>query len=73
MGLFFNRKAVTFDPAPFRLAATQESAHSIADFLSGEGFIDSDLQGYTTTESLLRTVHPELIPTVVASGWSALT
>lgn len=34
MGLFFNRDAFTFDPAPFRMAASVENAQDLANWLS---------------------------------------
>ena len=56
MGVFFNKQAVTFDQAPFRLSATQATAATIASYIAARGYgTDPDLAGFTTTESTLAT------------------
>lgn len=57
MGVFFDKPAVTFDPAPFRLAATPSMAASIAVYLRrNSNFpLDADLASYTATTALLST------------------
>jgi hypothetical protein len=52
MGAFFNKDAYTFDPAPFRLAATRDVADEVEEYLVSRGLpVDPELQSYTTVES----------------------
>jgi YD repeat-containing protein len=53
MGVFFDQKAVTFDPAPFRLLVTKSNAEAIAAALTQPPYsypIDTNLATYSTTE-----------------------
>ncbi|TNH20652.1 calcium-binding protein [Testudinibacter sp. TR-2022] len=50
-GVFFDKPAITFDPAPFRLAATEAMAKNIATVLRQLGYEeDQDLNAYHTVE-----------------------
>jgi Ca2+-binding RTX toxin-like protein len=50
MGVFFNKPAVTFDPAPFRKAATPENREKLIDWLAGNGYgIDKNLLTFSST------------------------
>jgi hypothetical protein len=52
MGVFFDKPAYTFDPAPFRLAATKQASTSVAQYLVQQGLpVDAALNSYTTVES----------------------
>lgn len=67
MGVFFDKQAITFDPAPFRLAATQANAHALASMLAAshpEWPVDSDLAGYHTREGLFGLSVPGLASVV---------
>jgi len=65
MGVFFNQKAVTFDPAPFRLLATQDNARKVAAALKSNGFgSDAMLDYYTTTEQSVATAIPDIAAVV---------
>ncbi len=77
MGVFFNKPAVTFDPAPFRLTATQTTAQTLRNYLyspqstgvfpSREAFaVDTDLAGFTNSEELLANANPALYASVAA-------
>src|SRR5712671_405347 len=69
MGVFFNKEAVTFDPAPFRLSATLDMAHKVdADLINKHLAFDADLESYVTTESSLAVAIPDLIQKILASG-----
>jgi hypothetical protein len=69
MNIFFDKQAVTFDSAPFRLSATQSFANGMQQYLQAQGFPpDADLAGYTTTESLLLQARPDLAGAVAAIG-----
>lgn len=49
MGVFFNKLAMTFDPAPFRSTASMSVRDSIASYLSVNGGItDADLASFTS-------------------------
>ena len=48
MGVFFDKKAVTFDQAPFMAAATKTNAVILSELLSSDGYTDSDLDSYYT-------------------------
>ena len=53
MGVFFDKQAVTFDPAPFRMAVTQQSATEVKAYLARshpEWPVDADLASFTTIE-----------------------
>jgi Ca2+-binding RTX toxin-like protein len=53
MGVFFDKPAYTFDPAPFRLAATKQVSTSVAQYLLQQGLpVDAALGSYTTVESI---------------------
>lgn len=57
MGVFFDKPALTFDPAPFRLAAAQNVADKVAAYLSANGYLpDADLATYHTDEQPLAAV-----------------
>lgn len=64
MGVFFNKQAVTFDQAPFRLAATLDNAQALQSFLTTATPTrpayapDPDLAAYTTTEEPLGVAMP---------------
>ena len=77
MGVFFNKPAVTFDPAPFRLTATQSTALTLRNYLyipqspgifptRGAFSLDADLTSFTNTEQLLAIANPALYQSVVA-------
>jgi len=69
MGLFFDKQAVTFDPAPFRLSATPSMARDINLYLRRAGFpIDDDLASYEATVIPLGTAvagSPEWISAIL--------
>jgi trimeric autotransporter adhesin len=75
MGVFFDLPAVTFDPAPFRAAATQENATAIANMLanvpygSGKLFTAAQLQVVRDFQSsgTRVTLGPGLL--TLAFGW----
>jgi Ca2+-binding RTX toxin-like protein len=48
MGVFFDEQAVTFDPAPFRLSATETTRTALAAFLWSRGFTDQDLLNFSS-------------------------
>jgi hypothetical protein len=51
MGVFFDRPAVTFDPAPFRLLAIKSSVQPAASALRDAGFADDAmLKAYETSK-----------------------
>jgi Ca2+-binding RTX toxin-like protein len=55
MGVFFNKQAVTFDPAPFRNAATQVNAVALMALLFGTGYgLDTDLATFYALPFFLR-------------------
>jgi len=63
MGVFFNKRAVTFDPAPFRLTATLDNATDIETYLAAkypEWPADADLASFTTVENFVGNVLPAL-------------
>ena len=66
MGVFFDKPAVVFDTAPFRLAATRENAADLQTYLTSPtkdrlAFApDSDLAGFTNSEEILLTANPTL-------------
>lgn len=62
MGVFFNKNAITFDPAPFRLAATQAIAKSLAKELP----TDVDLAAFQADETPISIALPNLIPALLA-------
>ena len=77
MGVFFNKPAVTFDPAPFRLTATQSTALTLRNYLyipqspgifpaRGAFALDDDLTSFTNTEQLLAIANPALYQSVAA-------
>jgi hypothetical protein len=69
MGVFFNKPAVTFDPAPFRLAVAKANANEVAAYLATrhpEWPADTDLGSYTTTEGLVGVHAPTLSAAVAA-------
>lgn len=72
MGVFFNKQAVTFDPAPFRLAATLDNAQNLQQFLTtatptrSAYAVDPDLATYTTTEEPLTVAMPVLAAKLAA-------
>ncbi|SUO97863.1 lipase family protein [Suttonella ornithocola] len=69
MGVFFNKKAYTFDPAPFRLAATEKVAHAVANYLTKLGYqSDIDLEGYYTIEQPLNSVKT-LLNTILGNDF----
>ena len=49
MGVFFDKKAVTFDAAPFRAAASSTNQSGLIGALSAAGYSDSDLNSYVTS------------------------
>lgn len=52
MGVFFDKPAYTFDPAPFRLAASKQVSLGVATYLAQRGLpVDAALTSYTTQES----------------------
>lgn len=54
MSMFFNEKAVTFDPAPFLLSAVKDNAVKLYNYLINKGYSVSSLSSlnsYTTLES----------------------
>ena len=80
MGVFFDKPAVTFDPAPFRLAATLSNAQALQSFLTTATATrpayeaDPDLASYTTTEQSLYTAQPDLAAalSVLAAGTTTI-
>jgi Ca2+-binding RTX toxin-like protein len=71
MGVFFNKQAVTFDPAPFRLAVTNANADAIKTYLASnhpDWLQDSDLASYTTVEGIVG----RSVPTISAALAAAL-
>ncbi len=63
MGVFFNERAVTFDPAPFRLAATQGNASALRSYLAWEHPewpANGALLSFTTVEGLVGLSVPGL-------------
>lgn len=69
MGVMFDKQAITFDPAPFRSAATEANAQALQAFLRREGYPpDADLDSYTAIMGPLAVVLPE-----VAAGLLALS
>lgn len=65
MGVFFNKQAVTFDPAPFRAAATEANALLLQDYI--KSYLqtqnigrDDDLYLFRATQSPLGERYPEL-------------
>ena len=75
MGVMFNKPAVTFDPAPFRLTATQSTAQALRNYLyaaqsagafpaRGAFAVDADLTTFTNTEQLLAIANPTLYAAV---------
>ena len=49
MGVFFDKKAVTFDAAPFRAAASSTNQFGLVGALSAASYSDSDLNSYVTS------------------------
>jgi hypothetical protein len=71
MGVFFDRPAITFDPAPFRLLATKSNSQTVATALRLAGFADDAvLNGYNTTEQSVATAIPDV--SAVFAALSAL-
>ena len=72
MGVFFNKEAVTFDPAPFRVAASLSNAQALQRYLTTATATrlayapDTDLASYTTTEQSLATAQPALFAALAA-------
>lgn len=69
MGVFFNKRAVTFDPAPFRLTATLDNANDIETYLAAkypEWPADADLASFTTVENFVGNVLPALSAALAA-------
>lgn len=69
MGVLFDRSAVTFDPAPFRLLASKQHADSILRNLAKthpEWPVDAALQSFTTVEGIVG-AHAPLLSSIVAS------
>ena len=67
MGVFFNRDAVTFDPAPFRLTATKSNARLVADALRVAGIAaDTALDSYATIERPVAEAIPDVAALVAA-------
>jgi hypothetical protein len=70
MGVFFDKPAVTFDQAPFRVAATLSNAQALQAHLTtatstrAAYAADSDLASYSTTEQSLYTALPSLASTL---------
>lgn len=65
MGVFFDKKAITFDPAPFRLAATQSNAEALAKTLRNAGYAENAaLNSYFTQEIPLAIEFPELLAAI---------
>lgn len=78
MGVLFNKQAVTFDPAPFRGAATEANALLLKGYLASLGYpVDADLNSFTATQLPLGLAFPGVIPGLLAvsaiSGGLALT
>jgi len=77
MGVFFNKPAVTFDPAPFRVAATLSNAQALQSYLTKPTAnrpayaIDADLASYTTTEQSIYTAQTSLALTLSAIAAAA--
>lgn len=77
MAVFFDEQAVTFDAAPFRLAATQVAAKLRAALIDSDfgASRTSPFANYSTSESALILALPYLIPALIGvariSGWSA--
>jgi Ca2+-binding RTX toxin-like protein len=70
MGVFFDKHAVTFDPAPFRLAVTQSNARDIAAYVRSvhpSWAVDSNLQTYTTVEGIVGLSVPATSAALVAA------
>ncbi len=61
MGVMFDKQAITFDPAPFRSAATESNAQALQTYLSELGYApDADLASFTATQGPLGEVFPEV-------------
>ncbi len=70
MGVFFNRQAVTFDPAPFRLAVSRANADEVAAYLATthpEWPADADLTSYATVEGAVGLHAPTLTGIIAAA------
>jgi hypothetical protein len=65
-GVFFDKNAITFDPAPFRLAATMANAQALQTYLTKATSSrpalspDPDLASFTTSEQTLASAMPSL-------------
>lgn len=76
VGVLLDLKAVTFDPAPFRAAASMENAHALNSYLQEKGLApDAKLADYTTSGSvpvplgvLLRLLGPAVTGIAGAAG-----
>ncbi|MGQ0595642.1 calcium-binding protein [Aquabacterium sp.] len=67
MGVLFDKPAITFDPAPFRLSATQSVANTLMLRLVTAGWgTDLDLASFSTTEAPLAIALPNMIPAMIA-------
>ena len=68
MGVFFNQQAVTFDPAPFRLAATQGNASALKTYLAlmHPTWTTGELATFTTVESIVGLHAPALSAAIAA-------
>lgn len=67
MGVMFDKQAITFDPAPFRSAATESNAQALQTYLSELGYApDADLASFTATQGPLGEVFPEVAAGLLA-------
>lgn len=67
MGVFFNKEAITFDPAPFRLAANMTNSVTLMGYLLTNGYgIDLDLATFYS-------ISPPLAPPLFIRGESKIS
>ncbi len=67
MGVLFNKQAITFDPAPFRNAATMANALTLRDYLTAKGYpVDADLNSFSASQAPLGGTYPEVIAGLTA-------
>lgn len=67
MGVFFNKEAITFDPAPFRLAANMTNSVTLMGYLLANGYgIDLDLATFYS-------ISPPLAPPLFIRGESKIS
>lgn len=65
MGVFLDKPAITFDPAPFRLAATKSNSMAIAEYLTARNLpVDPALLAYTTNETLTVAEQPGAVTAI---------